>query len=593
MLRRRLRRSLPLALTAILLPGLVLAADPAPTFYAVISDTQKPDHDPLTDFRWAVGQLNLLKPPLLVMPGDLTNTGTERQYTAAVQVARSCVAPVWFVIGNHDAVPGEQVYRERFTHFCGQAPWRHERLGAWHFFLLDSARFIDGRLQHDGQVSQEQLDWLAGELKDVGPEEPCVLVAHHPFAIQADGLVNADAVLDLFDGHYLVYTLAGHFHGNRHDVDHRAIHHLVTASLSFGLPKATGIGYRLISTAGRDFWTTWVPTATEQPFRQVFAAAPGAITVPTRLTVPGSGERACLRLDYAGGAVTVSVAGTQVAELAAAEQATAFLPLAGAAAEALVKGPATIELAPGAKTVVSTVSVWSSPTPWDHYLLRRPGETRAELTLHAPVDGARVERAVVPILAVGRAAGAAQPALSIDGREVAPNDGRMVALIVKVNGVQSKSYGFINNLYVNGEVFRRLPWDRDITDWEELAYAVPRAVWDRQSPATVALTAGTKDDGSGANPPANNEDYWAQGVLAYDRGRFLDDPDSPADKGFLLGDNSARPRCRLDMTPRRDVKPGPLRVLLHAWDTTNLAAGKHTVTVALGGVSRTITVEVP
>jgi len=591
-----------------------------PLFYAVISDTQKADNDTLTDFAWGAGQVAEIAPDFVLMPGDLTNTGSDNQFTNFMRVAAGLTGPVYYGVGNHEAPAGEHVYRARFSKYTGQQPYYHQQLGNWHLIMLDSVRFQNGKLQHDGEIDAEQMAWLKQELQGIDPQAPIFLSLHHPL-IDHDGLVNRHELLKTLAKHYLVYTVTGHFHRNGHHQDANAIHHLVTGALSFSCSKKCGIGYRWISTVGRDLWTAWIETTDEPPLTLIHhekspdplpAMGPMAQKVAVKNPV-------CMRLRYRGkgvgvlfgtqpheewippagtGAPTVQVdskAGTVLLQLPATNlAATAFVPLSEAAAKIAFAENAVRRLFGSAQANVTEISVNETTAQWDHYTLKKPGDTNCKVSLRYPRGEAGPVSGVIPILACldGRPDGL-EPELLIDGKLVVPEVGSFVAVVFDANGVQGNSHKFKNSLYVNDEFITLLPMDRDILTWEKLAYPLPRRIWEQEPQKPwFMLTAGTPSDGTGANPPANNEDYVVRNVTLFDGSAYLCDLNLPLGKGISIGDNSPKFKTFFKCYAQESVVPRDWQVVLHAWDTAGLTPGEHTIMIRLGSASASAAVTI-
>ena len=584
---------------AALLPGQPTGSDDLlpPLFYAVVSDTQKPENEPLTDFEWAVAQINAVEPGFVLMPGDLTNTGTVKQYTRFMDVARRLKPPVYVAPGNHEAPAGETIYRARFTAHTGQLPFYHQPLGGWHLIVLDSVRFVKGKLQHDGEIDAAQMQWLARELEGIPTDAPIILSLHHPF-VYHDGLVNYPDLLSLFARHYLAYTVTAHYHRNRYHQDMNAVHHFTTGALSFSCSKACGIGYRWVSTVGRRLWTSWVETTVNEPLKELTEIkGEGTVEKGWRVELPPVPDGCvCLRLRYSGSGLTLRISGATMEPDAFTLPATeavaqAFIPApSGATAAVFECLDATTARAP----VIESVKLYASTTPWQHYRLKAPGETCCKIALHSPQDGATVKPGLIPVLAcIHRGAQGVTTELLIDGKPVSVHAGGFVAAVFDANGLQSKSHKFKNSLYVNDELVSLLPQDRDVLAWEQLGYPIAGTLWRAHERPWFMLTAGTATDGTGANPPENNEDFFASNVLLYDGQQYLADEDLPLGRSVTIGDNNPKISTYFKCHPTVSVKPAEWEALLHAWDATDIAPGEHTITVKAADkcVSISVTVE--
>ena len=569
-----------------------------PLFYAVVADTQKPDGDPYSDFAWAVAQVNEIAPRFTLMPGDLTNTGSVDQFRNFMTVAKGLRTPVHYAVGNHEGGVGEKVYRERFTEQTGQPPFYHRRIGGWHLLVLDSVRFVDGKLQHDGEIDSEQLAWLARELKSIPRDAPILLSLHHPF-IRHDGLTNYPAVLKLVSGHWLVYTVTGHFHRNRHHQDADAVHHFTTGALSFSCSKACGIGYRLVSTVGQHLWTAWVETTDGKPLQHVRKVdGPGEVREAWPLSLPPApdGGRVCLRLRYRGSGLSLTTpdaaGGSMSLALPEAQSITeAFVPVApGVARVAISPSPEATGPAP----TIGSLDLYTSTATWQHHRLRRPGETHCTITLHWPRAGSVLRRGRIPILGcIDRGAAEAEPALFIDGSPVEPDAGGFVAAIFRANGLQAKSHGFKNSLYANDELVSLLPADRNVLATEQFGYPIAPSLWRRQEGNPwFMLTAGTATDGTGANPPENNEDFVASEIVLYDGARYWCDEDVPLERSITVGDNKPELETYVKCHPTVSAQPDEWQAVLHAWDAGAVPPGNHTITVKARGASASVAVVV-
>jgi 3',5'-cyclic-AMP phosphodiesterase len=141
--------------------------------------------------------------------------------------------PVHSVPGNHDVfglstksgvlasdpLYGKKMFEDRIGHRFSS--FDHK---GWHFILLDSIGVTD---DHDfiGLIDQEQLTWLAADLKATGPARPVVLMTHVPIVSAVLQIVpdpwktppkylvtNAQDVLSILAPYNVKAVLQGHTH---------------------------------------------------------------------------------------------------------------------------------------------------------------------------------------------------------------------------------------------------------------------------------------------------------------------------------------------------------------------------------------------
>ena len=350
------------------------AAQPPPLFYAVLSDTQKGDDNPFDDFRWAVEQVNDLQPQFVLFPGDLTDSGTVNQYKHWTAVRRDLRVPLYACPGNHDGVPGATDYARRFAQFVGCPTYYARQLGGWKLLVLDGVCFKEGKLQHEGSIPPEELEWLRSELFRLSPQQPILVLCHFPLLPQWSQVSNAAELLACFEGKYLAYTLTGHWHSNAHARDDQGRLHLVTSSLSFAGPP-DGIGYRLLSTVGPDLYTAWVGRKVEEPLT-LLGETSGA--GPLTVSAPRNAPVLALRVEYQGGPLRVRLSGPWGIEWvgvlpAAPERAQALVPLRGPWRERLSgEGDLRLSVEPLATTRVARLALYTSPLAWQYYRLPSP-----------------------------------------------------------------------------------------------------------------------------------------------------------------------------------------------------------------------------
>jgi len=185
----------------------------------------------------AVATVNALErqPEFIVFTGDLTHTtddGTERRarmkrFREIVSALR--VKDVRFMPGEHDAsLDKGEAYKE----FFGPTNYTFDHKGV-HFIALDNVS--DAR----AMIGDEQLAWLAADLKQQKVDAPIVVLTHRPLfdlAPQWDWATRDGAkAMELLMPYQNVTVFYGHIHQEHHHKTGHIEHH-AAKGLMFPLP---------------------------------------------------------------------------------------------------------------------------------------------------------------------------------------------------------------------------------------------------------------------------------------------------------------------------------------------------------------------
>ncbi len=152
-----------------------------------------------------VDEMLALDPDVVVVKGDLTDTGKAEEYEAFLACYGRLGPRMHHVRGNHDAMRDPEMARQG-------APYTIPLAGVT-LAVLDTA--VPGRV--GGALDAEQRGWL-DELAASTPD-PVLVFAHHP-AFNADlnyglGVDDYEALLAVFERREnIVGYLAGHTHSN-------------------------------------------------------------------------------------------------------------------------------------------------------------------------------------------------------------------------------------------------------------------------------------------------------------------------------------------------------------------------------------------
>lgn len=220
--------------------------------------------------------INRLKPDFCLAGGDLVFDVFERGHDRArllfdiyARALKELQPRVHSVPGNHDVfgisnkagVPASdpQYGKKMFEDRIGPRYSSFTHKG-WHFIQLDSIGIMPEK-GYRGFIDEEQMDWLRRDLAAAGRATPIVVTTHIPLVtgfgqyvgvqperIAGIQIVNAKAVLHLFEGYALKAVLQGHTH-IREQVEYNGCQFITSGAVSgnwwrglrFGHPEGFGL----------------------------------------------------------------------------------------------------------------------------------------------------------------------------------------------------------------------------------------------------------------------------------------------------------------------------------------------------------------
>jgi 3',5'-cyclic AMP phosphodiesterase CpdA len=170
-------------------------------------------------------ELDAQKLDLVVISGDFTQNGTEREFKVAREFIDSLSAPVFAVPGNHD-VPQTNFFTRLLTPYALYRRYIDDSLepfveieGVAIAGLRTSRRITPDMNWSNGFLDRRQIDALEGRLAEASPEAIRVIVAHHPLLYPEGGepkrqrrVRRADRALEAFSRLGVRLVLSGHFH---------------------------------------------------------------------------------------------------------------------------------------------------------------------------------------------------------------------------------------------------------------------------------------------------------------------------------------------------------------------------------------------
>jgi Icc protein len=267
------------ALPPFSLPSAAVEA-PGSFDFAFVTDTHiEPELDAAHGCDMCFRKVASLKPEFTILGGDHVYDALEVPSARSISLfdlyqhtAQLLGTPVYHTVGNHDifglytksgVAPDDPHYgKKMFRDLFGPTYYSFDHKG-YHFIVLDSIQPTEDRL-YRAAVDDEQIRWLADDLRKTGNTMPVIVAVHCPmvtgFATFApktppgkyNTLIvdNTPDILPLFDGHNVLAVLQGHTHINE-VVNYRGIQFITSGAVCgnwwHGLRLGTPEGFTMVS----------------------------------------------------------------------------------------------------------------------------------------------------------------------------------------------------------------------------------------------------------------------------------------------------------------------------------------------------------
>ncbi|HUC83408.1 MAG TPA: PQQ-binding-like beta-propeller repeat protein [Flavisolibacter sp.] len=178
--------------------------------FAFISDTHigSPNGPAEDDLRRTVADINSMDDiAFVVLTGDITELGTNRELAVAKRILDSLNKPYHIIPGNHDTGWSESGGLS-FNQTFGDDKFYFKHNGV-HFIGCASGPYVR---MSDGHVPRHAVNWMQTTLKKIGKKEPVIFLNHYPLD---NGLDNWYEIIDMLKTKNTILALCGHGHSNR------------------------------------------------------------------------------------------------------------------------------------------------------------------------------------------------------------------------------------------------------------------------------------------------------------------------------------------------------------------------------------------
>jgi 3',5'-cyclic AMP phosphodiesterase CpdA len=202
--------------------GEAAAAEPAGLTFLQISDSHvgfdKPANpNAIGTLEESINKIKTLpvKPAFMIHTGDITHLSKVKEFDDAQRIISQAGLDTHYVPGEHDIIDEEvKLYRERYGKDAKGAGWYSFDQDGVHFIGL--VNVVNLKAGGMGSLGDEQLKWLADDVKGKAASTPIVVFAHIPLWVVSKewgwGTEDAVQALDMLKRFGSVTVLNGHIH---------------------------------------------------------------------------------------------------------------------------------------------------------------------------------------------------------------------------------------------------------------------------------------------------------------------------------------------------------------------------------------------
>ncbi|WP_428912008.1 PQQ-binding-like beta-propeller repeat protein [Niallia sp. Krafla_26] len=146
-------------------------------------------------------------PEFILHLGDVVEAGLPDEYKEFERLVPSYYqSKIYATQGNHEARWDEWA-GELFSKYMGKSQYSFN-YGGIHFIALDPTQL----LQEPGYFTQNQLDWLANDLKQTGKSTPVIIYLHYPIGDNNYYIINEGKLFETVESYNIRAVFTGHVH---------------------------------------------------------------------------------------------------------------------------------------------------------------------------------------------------------------------------------------------------------------------------------------------------------------------------------------------------------------------------------------------
>jgi DNA repair exonuclease SbcCD nuclease subunit len=209
--RKLLKLSASTLLASSLWPGALWADDSTGEDFGflIVNDLHFFDDKCVPFFEGVIKSMAATKDPMdfCIIAGDLSESGSAEQISAARDLFKGLKIPLYTVPGNHDYTPknDRSAYEELMPKMINYT-FDHK---GWQFVALDSTDGTKAKVA----ILKPTLDYVSETIPKLDQKRPTILFTHFPLGKDVTNrATNAESVLEQFKPLNLRGVFGGHYH---------------------------------------------------------------------------------------------------------------------------------------------------------------------------------------------------------------------------------------------------------------------------------------------------------------------------------------------------------------------------------------------
>jgi len=250
-------------------PALTTEPDARPIRFAVLGD-RTGGHQPEVHGQ-ILEEIERMKPDFVIGVGDMIEgyasdtTAIKAEWKTYMELLETLSMPIYLTAGNHDIwdSTSEDLYRR----LVGEPYYSFDVQGA-HFIILDTSRWLEA-----GNIPEEQIDWLKGDLAAKADAAVTFVIYHAPQWFETVALGEPDQLHPIFLEYGVDAVFNGHYHTYFTGEYDGILYTAIGSSGGYADPGITGVQFHFawVTVDGGDISIAPIEAGSVLPWDEVTA----------------------------------------------------------------------------------------------------------------------------------------------------------------------------------------------------------------------------------------------------------------------------------------------------------------------------------